>query len=349
MMSLNKKAILVGTLFFLLFFILMPLRKVAEAQWLMSYYGYLDKEPGMPLTGKVSITFSLYNGPKGGEPLWSEVHEVVEVKNGFYIVTLGSTTPLDLPCNEQYFVGVRIGDAGALPSGKREVSAVTSALLDTIGTDSRQEKRDALLVLVPDCSEPTATAPQEGASSIGLAASAGPGYGQAIGEDSKGAAVAEKPGQPVSYSAGSSAFFFMDDLEARMTRTMSEVEGVNIRRNVNGLNMTFQSDILFDPRSSVLKPNGNENLKKVASLLEEFPRTKIEIGVHTDSTNTYDYNDQLAAKRVSVLKKAFNNLGVSPKRMTAVAFGERQPLVDNGFDWGRRINRRVEISFMPQE
>ncbi len=349
MMTHKKKVIVIGTLGFLLFFVLMSFNKVAEAQWLMGYHGYLDKGPGIPLTGKVSITFSLYNIPQGGEALWSEVHEGVEVNNGFYQVTLGSTTPLDLPCNEQYFVGVRIGNDGTLPGGKGEISKVTSALLDTIGTGSRLEKRDALLVLVPDCSEPTAPVPQDEASSEGLGAAAGPGSGQAIEEDIKEATVATKPDQPVGDSAGSPASFSMDDLAARMTRTMSGVEGINIHRNVKGFYMTFQSDILFDPHSSVLKPNGDENLKRVVTLLGEFPRTRIEIGVHTDSLGTYEYNDQLAAKRVSVLKKAFNDLGVSPKRMTAVAFGERQPLVDNGFDWGRRINRRVEMSFMPQE
>ena len=349
MMPLKKKAIVAFKLGFLLFFFLMPFREIAQAQWSMGYHGYLDEGPGIPLTGKVSITFSLYNIPQGGEALWSEVHDGVEVTNGFYKVILGSMTPIDLPCNEQYFVGVRVGKDGTLPSEKAEISEVTSALLDTIGTGSRPEKRDALLVLVPDSSESTALAPQEGASSEGLGAAAGPVSGQAIEEDIKETAVATELDLPVIDSVGSPACPSMDDLEARMTRTMSGVEGVDISRNERGVNMTLRSDLLFDPYNSVLKPNGNDNLKRIASLLEEFPRTRIEVGVHTDSIGTYEYNDQLAAKRVSVIKKALKDLGVSPKRITAVAFGERQPIVDNGFDWGRRINRRVEITFLPQE
>ena len=72
---------------------------------LLNYQGKLTDENG-PVTGTVSITFSIYDTPTGGAPLWSEPHDNVTVTDGLFNSILGSLNPIDdavLNSGERYF------------------------------------------------------------------------------------------------------------------------------------------------------------------------------------------------------------------------------------------------------
>lgn len=56
---------------------------------LLNYQGKLTDANG-PVTGTVSITFSIYDVPTGGSPIWTEPHNNVTVTNGIFNVVLGS-------------------------------------------------------------------------------------------------------------------------------------------------------------------------------------------------------------------------------------------------------------------
>jgi len=60
---------------------------------LLNYQGKLTDANG-PVTGTVSITFSIYDTPTGGSPLWTEPHGNVIVTNGLFNAILGGTTPI---------------------------------------------------------------------------------------------------------------------------------------------------------------------------------------------------------------------------------------------------------------
>jgi hypothetical protein len=68
---------------------------------------------GVPLTGTVQMTFSLYNNSQGGEPLWTERQTVTLANSGEYSVYLGITKPNGLPetlftNGEAHWLGVTI-------------------------------------------------------------------------------------------------------------------------------------------------------------------------------------------------------------------------------------------------
>jgi hypothetical protein len=76
----------------------------------ISYQGYLTEVGGIPVNSSgVSIVFKLYNASSGGTALWTETQSV-PVGNGIYQVILGSVTPISLPFDVPYYLGVKVGD-----------------------------------------------------------------------------------------------------------------------------------------------------------------------------------------------------------------------------------------------
>jgi trimeric autotransporter adhesin len=76
---------------------------------------------GSALSGVVNITFSLYAAQQGGEPLWTETQNNIELDaNGRYSVQLGVTQPNGVPTTlftsgEARWLGVQIAEQGEQP------------------------------------------------------------------------------------------------------------------------------------------------------------------------------------------------------------------------------------------
>jgi len=75
----------------------------------MHYQGHLTGVSGQPVNGTVAMTFKLYGAAEGGAALWSETHASVSVSDGAFSVRLGSLVPLELPFDQQYYLGVSVG------------------------------------------------------------------------------------------------------------------------------------------------------------------------------------------------------------------------------------------------
>jgi hypothetical protein len=60
----------------------------------MSHQGRLLDATDHPLTGTYTLTYSIYDVPTGGAPLWTEDHVGVSVVDGLFSVELGATVPL---------------------------------------------------------------------------------------------------------------------------------------------------------------------------------------------------------------------------------------------------------------
>ena len=75
----------------------------------ISYQGVLTETDGSPVAdGNYSMTFSLYDVATGGTALWQEA-KIVVVEAGVFNVILGDVTPLTLPFNNGYWLGVQVG------------------------------------------------------------------------------------------------------------------------------------------------------------------------------------------------------------------------------------------------
>jgi len=123
---------------------------------------------------------------------------------------------------------------------------------------------------------------------------------------------------------------------------VDESDAVNIQRTQDVLTATFKSDVFFDLNSSTLKPGAYSEIDRISNVLNNYPKTKIRVEGHTDSTGPEDYNQQLSEKRAETVKNALVQRGVDPRRIEAVGFGESQLISSNN-----AVNRRVSIVITP--
>jgi len=75
-----------------------------------NYQGYLENTEAEPLNATVKMTFALYASAQGGNALWTETHQQIEITDGVFSVTLGSQNPFtdDSLAGERY-LGVTVG------------------------------------------------------------------------------------------------------------------------------------------------------------------------------------------------------------------------------------------------
>lgn len=107
----------------------------------INYQGFLTDALSQPLNATPSIVFSLYDVASGGTALYTET-QIVTVTNGIFDVAIGSVTPLNLPFDIPYFLGVKVaGDSEmtprravlASPYALQAAEALTLAAAATVG------------------------------------------------------------------------------------------------------------------------------------------------------------------------------------------------------------------------
>lgn len=78
------------------------------------FQGTLDDSSGAPIDGFFTLTFRLYNSETGGESIWEEMQQSINIVNGLVDVELGSVTPLDVSFQEQYWLSVEVESDGEM-------------------------------------------------------------------------------------------------------------------------------------------------------------------------------------------------------------------------------------------
>ena len=104
---------------------------------------------------------------------------------------------------------------------------------------------------------------------------------------------------------------------------------------LRGVNFAFDSAEI-DGSSSVV-------LDAAADQLNECRNVSVRVEGNTDSVGTDAYNQGLSERRAESVQGHLIGRGVSASRLTAVGFGESQPIASNETDEGRALNRRVEL------
>ena len=108
-------------------------------------------------------------------------------------------------------------------------------------------------------------------------------------------------------------------------------------------------DIQFKVDSDELLSTSYQTLNQAASVLLEYESVRIEIQGHASSEGDDEYNLQLSQRRAESVRSYLAQRGVDALRLTAVGYGEVQPVDTNRTDAGRKRNRRVEFIIVQSE
>ncbi len=106
---------------------------------------------------------------------------------------------------------------------------------------------------------------------------------------------------------------------------------------------------LFDTGKWALKPASTKLLVNSLVGIKAKPGWLIVVAGHTDSTGDDQSNRVLSLKRAESVRDWMRDTGDVPESCFAVqGYGESRPVATNDTAEGRTLNRRVEISLVPQ-
>lgn len=185
---------------------------------------------------------------------------------------------------------------------------------------------------------------QQQGTAVGAGVGAGLGaiLGQAIGGDTEATVLGAGIGAAIGGITGNQIGRYMDLQENELRRAIGASEAASIRRDQDVLTATFKGEAFFDFNSAALKPGAYSEITRVANVLNKYPHTRIEVGGHTDSKGSEEYNQNLSQRRAESVKRALVQRGVDPMRISTVGYGESAPISSSD-----AMNRRVEIVIVP--
>lgn len=201
-----------------------------------------------------------------------------------------------------------------------------------------------LAVMVPfaaGCSSLSQT--QKGAI-IGAAGGGAVGavVGNATGSTARGAII----GAAVGGAAGA---IIGRQMEKQAEELAAELDNATVEQVGEGVLVTFDSGLLFDFDSDVVKGAAADNLGTLANSLKKYPESELLIVGHTDARGTDTYNMGLSDRRAASARAYLTSLGVDGSRIRTAGRGEAEPVASNETDAGRALNRRVEVAIFASE
>jgi outer membrane protein OmpA-like peptidoglycan-associated protein len=105
--------------------------------------------------------------------------------------------------------------------------------------------------------------------------------------------------------------------------------------------------ILFEVGKAVILPESYETLDIVGTILKRYPQFSVRVEGHTDDVGSELDNMILSQSRAEAVRKyLIDNFRVTEQKITALGFGETQPIADNESEEGRAKNRRVEFKII---
>ncbi len=96
-----------------------------------------------------------------------------------------------------------------------------------------------------------------------------------------------------------------------------------------------------------IAPPGRKILDGVAEFLKAYPKNKVMVRGHTDSTGTAALNQQLSEKRAGAVRSYLVGAQAIPaERISSEGAGPAEPVANNTSDAGRALNRRVDVNVL---
>lgn len=130
-------------------------------------------------------------------------------------------------------------------------------------------------------------------------------------------------------------------------KSLVDLGAVNMTGNRDWLEIELSSGALFASGKAELTATAQKTIEKIADTIS-LSSNRVIVSGHTDNipiaNDQFPNNWALASARAVAVVNALAYGGVNPARLSAVGYGEFQPVADNQTEEGRRRNRRVVIS-----
>lgn len=174
-----------------------------------------------------------------------------------------------------------------------------------------------------------------------IGATAGAAVGGVIGTSSGSTAKGAIIGAVVGGAAGAIIGHQMDQQAKELA---VNIPGAKVERVGEGIQVTFDSGLLFDFDSAAIRPDAGRNLVELARSLNQYPKSQLLIVGHTDSQGDESYNQGLSLRRSNSAASYLAGQGVARARIATNGRGEYEPVASNDTEAGRQLNRRVEVA-----
>lgn len=175
----------------------------------------------------------------------------------------------------------------------------------------------------------------------GAGAAVGAGVGKAAGNTALGAII----GAAVGGAAGGIIGKKMD----KQAEEIAKIPGAEVKRVGEGINVTFDSGVLFGYDKSEVTQEAVPKLNELAGILSKYPDTYVLVEGHTDSNGSESYNMDLSKRRAQAVANYLRQNNVADSRIKTAAYGEGQPKFANDTEENKAKNRRVEFAIYANE
>ncbi len=122
---------------------------------------------------------------------------------------------------------------------------------------------------------------------------------------------------------------------------LQAMEGLEAEREI----LLAFGKIEFVSGTANLVPGASQGIDLLAVYMSKYPNKKITLSGHTDNTGSTKSNKKLSQQRADYIRDVLVSKGSSLENITAIGYGESQPVVSNNSSAGRQKNRRINISF----
>ena len=129
-------------------------------------------------------------------------------------------------------------------------------------------------------------------------------------------------------------------------------QSAQICRLQSAIKYTVNSDLLFPSGSYQMSARGQQLIAKLAPKLAPFQQNKLVVNGYTDNApigvqlrgQGIDSNQMLSEKRADNVMHYLISQGVKEDMISAMGYGEQDPVATNDTSQGRAQNRRVEVT-----
>ncbi len=123
---------------------------------------------------------------------------------------------------------------------------------------------------------------------------------------------------------------------------------ITVSNNKNFAKKLAKIVIYFDFDKYNIRKDQWPKVEKLAKLIKSNPSNyTVRIEGNCDEWGTEEYNYALGLKRANSVKNALIQLGVDPKKLTVISYGELNPVCTAHARWCWRLNRRDNFTYLP--